>query len=78
MPAAESYGLTGLEVAARPQCPSMIRANLLACAVPKPCAESGLLVYDRRSCSSVSSTCSVVRTFGWLVLLARSDAAKDA
>jgi glutaconate CoA-transferase, subunit A len=29
----------------------------LACAVPKPCARSELLLYARRSCLSVSSTC---------------------
>jgi hypothetical protein len=35
------------------------------------------VLYDRRSCSFVSSAC-LVRVFGWLVLLARSEAAKDA
>ena len=38
-----------------------------------------LLVYARRSCSSASSTCSWSACLaGWLALLARSDAARDA
>jgi hypothetical protein len=49
-----------------------------SCAVPKPRAGSDLLFYVLRSCSFASSACSWVRMLGWLVLLARSDAAKDA
>ena len=41
-------------------------------------AGSDLLLYARRSCSFASSIFFMVRVFGWLVLLARSDAAKDA
>jgi hypothetical protein len=41
-------------------------------------ARFDLLLYAQRSCSSVSSTCSRFGVLGWLVLLARDDAAKDA
>ncbi len=39
---------------------------------------SDLALYPRHSCSFALSTYSVIRLSGWLVLLAWSDAAKDA
>jgi putative transposase len=46
--------------------------------VPKLCVWSDLVLYDRRSCSFALSTCSLFGCSAWLVLLARSDTAKDA
>ena len=43
-----------------------------------PARGSDLLLYVRRSCSSLSSNLFIARVFGWLALLACSDAAKDA
>ncbi len=48
-----------------------------ACAVPESRARLDLVLYARRSCSFASPISSWSRVFGWLVLQARGDAAKD-
>jgi hypothetical protein len=46
--------------------------------LPEPTRVSDLEFYGRHSCPYAPSTCSWVRLSGWLALLARSNASKDA